>query len=54
MACWACAVRKLYTALHLAQPSAAVSAAQPPLPGATPRDVTSQAAGIGVICDSSL
>src|ERR1700728_4725 len=53
-ACCAWAVRKLYTALHFAHPSAALSATHPPLPGDAPSEVTSQAAGIGVICDSSL
>ena len=43
-----CAVRNVYTALHLAQPSAALSVVHPPLPGLAPRLVTSQASGIGL------
>jgi len=44
----------LYTAAHLAHLSAAVSVAQPPLPAAALAEVTSQAAGIGVISASWL
>ena len=40
--------------MHLANLSAAVSVAQPPLPALAPAAVTSQAAGIGVITDSWL
>jgi hypothetical protein len=50
----ACAVRNLYTALHLAHLSAALSVPQPPLPGGAAALVTSQAMGNGVIWASSL
>ena len=50
----ACAVMKLNTAAHLAHLSAAVSVAQPPLPGLALAEVTSQAAGMGVISASWL
>jgi hypothetical protein len=42
------AVRNAQTALQCAQPSAALSVVQPPLPGLAFRLVTSQAIGMGV------
>src|ERR1700733_6349158 len=53
-ACCACEVREFAPAVPPPRPPAPLPAPPPPLPGDAPRDVTSQAAGIGVICDSSL
>src|SRR5215467_4438496 len=53
-AMFAWALMKVKTALHLAQPSAALSVRQPPLPAVAPRLVTSQASGIGLSSPSWL